>query len=133
MLHECAITKNYMLVFDLSVVFDLLQAWKRVFPFFWDDNHQSRIGLLDRNGASDAVQWFEIERTYFFHTFNAHEDPNGNVVVTAAAYGRLFDTDWNGPFTESSPQLTKWELNIKSGRATSTKLDDRAVGRVSKN
>ena len=31
--------------------------------------------------------------------------------ITAAAYGRLFDTDWNGPFTESPPQLTKWELN----------------------
>lgn len=127
MLHECAITKNYMLVFDLSVVFDLYKLGRGYFPFSWDDNHQSRIGLLDRNGASGAVQWFEIERTYFFHTFNAHEDPNGNVVITAAAYGRLFDTDWNGPFTESSPQLTKWELNIKSGQATSTKLDDRAV------
>ena len=127
MMHECAITKNYMLVFDLSVVFDLYKLGRGYFPFSWDDNHQSRIGLLDRNGDSDAVQWFEIERTYFFHTFNAHEDPNGNVVITAAAYGRLFDTDWNGPFTESSPQLTKWELNIKSGQATSTKLDDRAV------
>ena len=127
MLHECAITKNYMLVFDLSVVFDLYKLGRGYFPFSWDDNHQSRIGLLDRNGNSDAVQWFEIESTYFFHTFNAHEDSNGNVIVTAAAYGRLFDTDWNGPFTESPPQLTKWELNAKSGRATSTKLDDRAV------
>ena len=127
MLHECAITKNYMLVFDLSVVFDLYKLGRGYFPFSWYHNHQSRIGLLDRNVDSDAVQWFEIERTYSFHTFNAHEDSNGNVIVTAAAYGRLFDTDWNGPFTESPPQLTKWELNAKSGRATSTKLDDRAV------
>ena len=127
MLHECAITKNYMLVFDLSVVFDLYKLGRGYFPFSWNDNHQSRIGLLDRNGDSDAVQWFEIERTYFFHRFNSHEDSNCNVIVTAAAYGRLFDTDWNGPFTESPPQLTKWELNTKSGRATSTKLDDRAV------
>jgi len=127
MLHECAITKNYMLVFDLSVVFDLYKLGRGYFPFSWDDNHQSRIGLLSRNGDSDAVQWFDIDRTYFFHTFNAHEDSNGNVIVTAAAYGRLFDTDWNGPFTESPPQLTKWELNTKSGHATSTSLDDRFV------
>ena len=93
----------------------------------WDDNHQSRIGLLSRNGDSNNVQWFDIDRTYFFHTFNAHEDSNGNVIVTAAAYGRLFDTDWNGPFTESPPQLTKGELNTKSGQATSTSLDDRSV------
>ena len=127
MLHECAITKNYMLVFDLSVVFDLYKLGRGYFPFSWNDNHQSRIGLLSRNGDSDAVQWFDIDRTYFFHTFNAHEDSNGNVIVTAAAYGRLFDTDWNGPFTESPPQLTKWELNTKSGHATSTRLDDRFV------
>jgi carotenoid cleavage dioxygenase len=127
MMHECAITKNYMLVFDLSVVFDLYKLGRGYFPFSWDDNHQSRIGLLSRNGDSNEVKWFEIDRTYFFHTFNAHEDANGNVIVTAAAYGRLFDTDWNGPFTESPPQLTKWELNTKSGQAISTKLDDRSV------
>ena len=127
MMHECAITKNYMLVFDLSVVFDLYKLGRGYFPFSWDDNHQSRIGLLSRNGDSNEVKWFEIDRTYFFHTFNAHEDANGNVIVTAAAYGRLFDTDWNGPFTESPPQLTKWELNTKSGQATSTRLDDRSV------
>ena len=127
MLHECAITKNYMLVFDLSVVFDLNKLGRGYFPMSWDDNHQSRIGLLSRNGESNTVQWFDIDRTYFFHTFNAYEDSNGNVSVTAAAYGRLFDTDWNGPFTESPPQLTKWELNTKSGQATSTRLDDRSV------
>ena len=127
MMHECAITKNYMLVFDLSVVFDLYKLGRGYFPFSWDDNHQSRIGLLSRNGDSNEVKWFEIDRTYFFHTFNAHEDANGNVIVTAAAYDKLFDTDWNGPFTESPPQLTKWELNTKSGQATSTRLDDRSV------
>ncbi len=127
MLHECAITKNYMLVFDLSIVFDFYKLGRGYFPFSWDDNHQSRIGLLDRNGDSNSVKWFEIDRTYFFHTFNAHEDSKGNVIVTAAAYDRLFDTDWNGPFTESRPQLTRWELNTASGRATKSKLDDRAV------
>jgi len=127
MLHECAITKNYMLVFDLSVVFDFYKLGRGYFPFSWDDNHQSRIGLLSRNGDSNNVQWFDIDRTYFFHTFNAHEDASGNVIVTAAAYGRLFDKDWNGPFSESPPQLTKWELNTKSGQAISTKLDDRSV------
>ena len=127
MLHECAITKNYMLVFDLSVVFDLYKLGRGYFPFSWDDNHQSRIGLLSRNGDSDTVQWFDIDRTYFFHTFNAHEDSNGNVIIEAAAYDRLFDTDWNGPFSESSPQFTRWKLNTRSGQVTSIKLDDRAV------
>ena len=73
MLHECAITKNYMLVFDLSVVFDLYKLGRGYFPFSWDDNHQSRIGLLSRNGDSDSVQWFDIDRTYFFHTIRTSQ------------------------------------------------------------
>ena len=127
MLHECAITKNYMLVFDLSVSFDLYKVGRGYFPFSWDDNHNARIGLLDRNGDSNEVRWFEIDSTYFFHTFNAHEDSSGNVIVTAAAYDRLFDADWNGPFTESPPQLTRWELNVNSGSVKSTKMDDGSV------
>ena len=60
-------------------------------------------------------------------TFIADEDSYGNVIVEAAAYVRLFVTDWNGPFSESSPQFTRWKLNTRSGQVTSTKLDDRAV------
>ena len=127
MLHECAITENYVLVLDLSVTFSLERLGGGYFPFSWDDNHQARIGLLDRNDESREVNWFEIDSTYFFHTFNAHEDQNGNVVLLATAYDRLFDKDWNGPFTESPPNLTRWILDIKSGKAQFIKLDERSI------
>ena len=127
MLHECAITENYVLVLDLSVTFSLERLGGGYFPFSWDDKHQARIGLLDRNDESKEVNWFEIDSTYFFHTFNAHEDQNGNVVLIATAYDRLFDKDWNGPFTESPPNLTRWILDIKSGKAQFTKLDERSI------
>ena len=127
MLHECAITENYVLVLDLSVTFSLERLGGGYFPFSWDDKHQARIGLLDRNDESKEVNWFEIDSTYFFHTFNAHEDQNGNVVLLATAYDRLFDKDWNGPLTESPPNLTRWILDIKSGKAQFTKLDERSI------
>ena len=127
MLHECAITENYVLVLDLSVTFSLERLGGGYFPFAWDDNHQSRIGLLDRNDESQDVRWFEIDRTYFFHTFNAYEDKSGDVIVSATAYDRLFDKDRNGPFTESSPHLRRWILDLKSGSAKSEQLDDRSI------
>ena len=127
MLHECAITENYVLVLDLSVTFSLERLGGGYFPFSWDDKHQARIGLLDRNDESKEVNWFEIDSTYFFHTFNAHEDQNGNIVLLATAYDRLFDKDWNGPLTESPPNLTRWILDIKSGKAQFTKLDERSI------
>ena len=127
MLHECAITENYVLVLDLSVTFSLERLGGGYFPFSWNDKHQARIGLLDRNDESKEVNWFEIDSTYFFHTFNAHEDQNGNIVLLATAYDRLFDKDWNGPLTESPPNLTRWILDIKSGKAQFTKLDERSI------
>ena len=48
MLHECAITENYVLVFDLSITFSFLKLGTGYFPFSWNNDHQARIGLLDR-------------------------------------------------------------------------------------
>ena len=82
------------------------------FPFSWNDDHQARIGLLNRKNNNGEINWFNINPCYFFHTVNAYEDQQGNVIVDAMRYQRLFDKDWNGPFTESPPLLTRWSLNL---------------------
>ena len=124
MLHECAITENYILVLDLSVTFSLYKLGTGYFPFSWNDDHQARIGLLDRKSNSTEIKWFNIDPCYFFHTLNAYEDPHGNVIVDAMRYQRTFDEDWNGPFTEFPPLLTRWTLNLSNGNAYEQQLDD---------
>lgn len=124
MLHECAITENYVLVLDLSVTFSFYKLGTGYFPFSWNDDHQARIGLLDRKTNSQEIKWFNIDPCYFFHTLNAYEDPNGNVIVDAMRYQRTFDEDWNGPFTEFPPLLTRWTLNLSNGNAYEQQLDD---------
>ena len=124
MLHECAITENYVLVLDLSITFALSKLAKGYFPFSWNDDHQARIGLLNRKSNNVEIKWFNIDPCYFFHTVNAYEDQQGNVVVDAMRYQRLFDEDWNGPFTEFPPLLTRWTLNSANGNASEQQLDD---------
>ena len=124
MLHECAITENYVLVFDLSITFSFLKLGTGYFPFSWNNDHQARIGLLNRKTNDGVVKWFNIDPCYFFHTVNAYEDQQGNVIVDAMRYQRLFDKDWNGPFTESPPLLTRWSLNLSNGNASEQQLDD---------
>ena len=124
MLHECAITENYVLVLDLSITFSLYKLGTGYFPFSWNDDHQSRIGLLDRKKKSNEIKWFNIDPCYFFHTLNAYEDTHGNVIVDAMRYQRVFDEDWNGPFTEFPPLLTRWTLNLSNGNAYEQQLDD---------
>ena len=124
MLHECAITENYVLVLDLSITFALSKLAKGYFPFSWNDDHQARIGLLNRKSDNVEIKWFNIDPCYFFHTVNAYEDQQGNVVVDAMRYQRLFDEDWNGPFTEFPSLLTRWTLNLANGNASEQQLDD---------
>jgi len=71
------------------------------------------------------VRWFNINPCYFFHTVNAYEDQQGNLIVDAMRYERLFDEDWNGPNSEFSPQLTRWTLDLSSGIANERQLDDK--------
>ncbi len=124
MLHECAITENYVLVFDLSITFSFLKLGTGYFPFSWNNDHQARIGLLNRKTNDGVVKWFNIDPCYFFHTVNAYEDQQGNVMVDAMRYQRVFDEDWNGPFTEFPPLLTRWSLNLSNGNASEQQLDD---------
>ena len=124
MLHECAITENYVLVFDLSITFSFLKLGTGYFPFSWNNDHQARIGLLNRKTNDGVVKWFNIDPCYFFHTVNAYEDQQGNVMVDAMRYQRVFDEDWNGPFTEFPPLLTRWTLNLSNGNAYEQQLDD---------
>ena len=124
MLHECAITENYVLVLDLSVTFSFYKLSTGYFPFSWNDDHQARIGLLDRKSNSQEIKWFNIDPCYFFHTVNAYEDQQGNVIFDAMRYQRTFDEDWNGPFTEFPPLLTRWTLNLSNGSAYEQQLDD---------
>ena len=124
MLHECAITENYVLVLDLSITFSLYKLGTGYFPFSWNDDHQARIGLLNRKSNNGEIKWFNIDPCYFFHTVNAYEDHQGNVIVDAMRYQRVFDEDWNGPFTEFPPLLTRWSLNLSNGNASEQQLDD---------
>ena len=53
MIHDCAITNNYVLIFDLPVTFNTSRRNKDEnasdYPVVWDDNYSSRLGLLNRN------------------------------------------------------------------------------------
>jgi len=125
MVHDCAITENYVLILDLSITFNWVRLVRGYFPMAWNDKHQARIGLLNRKNTSAEIKWFDIDPCFIFHPVNAFEDAAGNVVFDAMRYQRIFDQDWNGPFTESPPLLTRWQLDISKGTAAEQQLDDR--------
>ena len=124
MIHDCAITDQYVIVFDLPVTFSLSRMLRRYFPFAWNSKHQARIGLLNRHQPDEAIRWFEIAPCYIFHPQNAFEDDQGRVTLEGMRYERIFDRVKIGPFGESLPYLTRWTLDPASGDTAEQQVDD---------
>lgn len=116
MIHDCAITAKYVLIFDLPITFSFGALMHgATFPYRWNRRHPARIGLLPRSGNLAELRWFEIEPCYIFHTANAFELEDGSVVVDAVVYQRVFDRSRQGLET-SQTQLERWRLDSERGR-----------------
>jgi carotenoid cleavage dioxygenase len=126
MIHDCSLTANYVVVYDLPVTisFELLTRQMR-FPFAWNDNHPPRIGLLPRNGSADDIIWCDVEPCFVFHPMNAHEDAAGNVVLDVCRYERMFQRDLHGPLGDSLATLDRWVVDPRMRKVSATRIDDR--------
>ncbi len=125
MMHDCAITEKYVLIFDLPCLFNLELAMSgRSFPYIWSKDYTPRVGLLPREGSAADIKWVEINSCYIFHPLNAYDLPDGTVVLDAARHEKMFDLEQRGP-NEGYPTLDRWVLNPQTGTATEQRLDDR--------
>lgn len=125
MVHDCALTERWFLIFDLPVTFDGgLVEQGMSFPFRWNPEHAARVGLLPREGSAAQVAWCEVPPCYVFHPMNAYDLPDGRVVVDVVRHPRMFDHDLHGP-NEGAPTFDRWTLDPRSGHATEERLDER--------
>lgn len=123
MLHDCALTASSVVIYDLPVTFDLDVALAGTsLPYRWNDDYPPRVGLLPRDGASDDVQWFDVDPCYVFHTMNAF-DEGDTVVLDLVRHPRMFATDLHGP-NEGRPTLERWILDRMTGKVTTAPLAD---------
>jgi carotenoid cleavage dioxygenase len=126
MIHDCSLTANYVVVYDLPVTisFELLTRKMR-FPFAWNAAHPARIGLLPRNGSAQDIVWCEVAPCYVFHPMNAYEDSAGNVVLDVCRYERMFQQDLHGPLGDSLATLDRWTVNPRTRKVSETRIDGR--------
>ncbi len=125
MVHDCSITERWMVVYDLPVTFDLDLAMSGTgFPYTWNPDHQSRLGLVPLGGRGADVRWFDVAPCYVFHPLNAHDDGD-KVVLDVVRYERVFDRARLGP-DDVAPNLWRWTIDTITGAVTEEQLSDRA-------
>ncbi|MFG2049431.1 carotenoid oxygenase family protein [Micromonospora sp. NPDC048935] len=123
MMHAVALTDRHTVLFDLPVALDerLVRAGSR-FPYAWQAERPSRIGLLPREGRGEDVRWFETDPCYVFHPVNAYEDSD-TCVLDVIRHERVFDRDLLMP-GETPPTLWRWTLDLRRGTVSGRPLHD---------
>jgi carotenoid cleavage dioxygenase len=127
MVHDCAITENQVVLFDLPVTFDLDAAMAGTrFPYAWNPDHGARVGLLPREGEAEDVRWYEVGLCYVFHPLNAYEDEAGRVVLDLVRHPKMFDQERLGP-ADGATRLDRWTIDPAAGRVAESTVDDSYV------
>jgi carotenoid cleavage dioxygenase len=127
MVHDTAITATRVVLFDLPCTFSIDDAVAgAALPYRWDPAYGARVGLIPREGTAADVRWFEVEPCWVFHPLNAHDAPDGSVVLDVVRWPKIFDADRLGP-SEGPTRLERWRLHPESATVTTETLDDRGV------
>ncbi|KAA8514914.1 hypothetical protein F0562_018093 [Nyssa sinensis] len=119
MMHDFAITKNYVVIPDQQVVFKLQEMVRGGSPVTYDKNKKSRFGILSKNArnASDII-WVESHNTFCFHLWNAWEEPESDEVVVIGSCMTPPDSIFNECDENLKSILSEIRLNLKTGIST---------------
>jgi carotenoid cleavage dioxygenase-like enzyme len=127
MVHDCAITEDHLLLFDLPCTFDIEAAMEgHKLPFRWHPEEGARVGVLPHDGEADDVTWHEVEPCYVFHPLNAFAEADGRLVVDVVRHPKMFAADVLGP-NEGSTRLDRWTIDTTVGAVKEETLDDHSV------
>jgi carotenoid cleavage dioxygenase-like enzyme len=121
LMHDFALTENYVVLYDQPIVFDL-DAMKhgQKIPWVWDTGRPSRVGYFPRAGG--AVTWITVPPSYISHTLNSYDD-GGNIVVDYVEFPAPFSADRLS--TSAPPALVRWTIDRARRSVRRTQLDDR--------
>lgn len=122
MMHDCWITENYVVAFEVPVRPAPELADVMAVPFTWDPVLPSRIGLIDRRDPATPQRWFNMKPCAIYHTLNGYEKDR-KIILEGNRYEKLFDKDRVG-FLETPGLMYQWTLDLDTGLCEERFLDD---------
>lgn len=122
-IHDCMITKNYVIVLDLPVTFSMKTLLAgHVFPYAWNPAHKARVGLLPRNGKGSDTIWCDVDPCYVFHPSNGFETEDGKVILDCCVHNSMFASSTQGPDSTATP-FERWTIDPASKKVARAVID----------
>ncbi|KAK1420359.1 hypothetical protein QVD17_21888 [Tagetes erecta] len=119
MMHDFAITENYVVVPDQQVVFKLQEMIKGGSPVMYDKDKMSRFGILSKDAKNcDDMIWVDSPETFCFHLWNAWEEPETNEVVVIGSCMTPPDSIFNESDENLESVLSEIRINLKTRKST---------------
>ncbi|XP_030480739.2 9-cis-epoxycarotenoid dioxygenase NCED2, chloroplastic [Cannabis sativa] len=119
MIHDFAITENFVVIPDQQVVFKLGEMVRGGSPVVFDGEKKSRFGILSKT-AEDASEmiWVESPETFCFHLWNAWEEPETDEVVVIGSCMTPPDSIFNECDESLKSVLSEIRINLKTRVST---------------
>ncbi|XP_076922982.1 9-cis-epoxycarotenoid dioxygenase NCED1, chloroplastic-like [Bidens hawaiensis] len=119
MVHDFAITENFVVVPDHQVVFKMSEMITGGSPVVFDKKKVSRFGVLDKYAENDSgIKWVDVPDCFCFHLWNAWEEPETDEVVVIGSCMTPADSIFNECNEELKSVLSEIRLNLKTGKST---------------
>ncbi|CAO2833250.1 unnamed protein product [Amaranthus hypochondriacus] len=119
MMHDFAISENFVIIPDSQVVFKLQEMIHGGSPVVFDKEKVSRFGILPKySKSSDEIQWIDVPDCFCFHLWNAWEESDSDEIVVIGSCMTPADSIFNECDENLSSVLSEIRLNRKTGVST---------------
>ncbi|KAI0016927.1 carotenoid oxygenase [Xylariomycetidae sp. FL0641] len=127
MIHDCGVSKNYMVLPLTPLKTDLGRLKRGGNKFAWDPDEDQVYGVVPRRGGKpEDVKWFRADNAFHGHVAGCYENDDGNIVFDlTVADGNVFfwfppeggEADLAGRSRLSSPTC-RWILDPRAATGT---------------
>lgn len=124
MVHDFALTENYVIFFDAPGIFDVNAMMNGEAGVRWEPERGTRIGVLPRRGPGSDIRWFDIENCFVVHFWNAW-DEGRSVEIHGPAFSKMpGGLQFDNPQQIEEPKPWRWSIDLESGQVKSEQTDD---------